>query len=110
MITEQDLDAAIAECLGKRDPDASTCIKLAAFYTIKEELYPREKAINRDFSFAAAPTFSGDPVIRSDGDGEFLRAVDGKKISDVLPVINELMQTIAALHPRLYDGVLRRLE
>ena len=111
MITKQDLDAAIAECLGKRDPDASTCIKLAAFYTIKEELYPRERDISlrendfslkeRDFSFSAA-------VIRSTGDSEFLKAVDGKSIDDVLPVIDDLMQTIAVLYPRLYAGVINR--
>ena len=40
MITEKDLQEAIAECQGERSPNASTCIKLAAFYTIKEHLYP----------------------------------------------------------------------
>ncbi len=41
MITEHDLQEAIAECQGKRNPDANTCIKLAAFYTIKEHLFPK---------------------------------------------------------------------
>ena len=40
MITEQDLQEAIAECQGERHPNANTCMKLAAFYTIKNELYP----------------------------------------------------------------------
>ena len=35
MITEMDLQEAIAECQGKRNPNADTCIKLAAFYIIK---------------------------------------------------------------------------
>ena len=30
MITEHDLKEAIAECEGNRNPDARTCIKLAA--------------------------------------------------------------------------------
>ena len=43
MITEKDLRAAIAECQGARNPNASTCIKLAAFYTILNNLYPEQK-------------------------------------------------------------------
>ena len=39
MITEKDLQEAIAECKGKRNPDSSTCIKLAAFLIIQEHLY-----------------------------------------------------------------------
>ena len=36
MITEQDLLEAIAECQGQRNPNANTCIKLAAYYIILE--------------------------------------------------------------------------
>ena len=39
MITEKDLQEAIAECQGERNPNANTCIKLAAFYTIRNELF-----------------------------------------------------------------------
>ena len=43
MITEQDLREAIAECQGQRNPNANTCIKLAAFLTIQRELYGKEQ-------------------------------------------------------------------
>ena len=43
MITEKDLQEAIAECIGQRNPNANTAIKLAAFYTIKRELYGEDK-------------------------------------------------------------------
>ena len=43
MFYEKDLNEAIAECQGKRNPDANTCIKLAAYLTIKNALYPEEK-------------------------------------------------------------------
>ena len=43
MITEKDLQEAIAECQGQRNPTTSTCIKLAAFYTIRRELFGEEK-------------------------------------------------------------------
>ena len=60
MITEQDLAAAIAECQGKRNPDAATCIKLAAFYTIRDAMFPEntEKIVSgtqERYSYAPAP-------------------------------------------------------
>jgi hypothetical protein len=39
VIRIEDLDTAIAECQGRRNPDAKTCIMLAAFYTIKREMF-----------------------------------------------------------------------
>ena len=38
MITVDELKAAIAEMQGERNPNAQTCIKLAAYYTILNEL------------------------------------------------------------------------
>ena len=60
MITEHDLQAAIAECQGKRNPDASTCIKLAAFYTIRNHLFPetpeKQGPVTQErYSYAPAP-------------------------------------------------------
>ena len=42
MITEKDLQDAIAECQGERKPNANTCIKLAAYFTIYDHLFPKE--------------------------------------------------------------------
>lgn len=110
MITEQDLTAAIAECQGKRNPDASTCIKLAAFYTIKEHLYPSERVGNPDilptYSYAPAPDQNQDNIVVIDSDSEFAKLVDGRKQEEVWPVIDELMSTIKTLYPRLYTAVL----
>ena len=44
MITEKDLQDAIAECQGERKPNANTCIKLAAYFTIYDHLFPKEAA------------------------------------------------------------------
>lgn len=107
MITEHDLDSAIAECNGKRNPDASTCMKLAAYYTIKRELYGEEKeAVPTAYSYAPAPAQN---VIEIDGDSEFARAVDGKYQHEVLPVLDELMSTLKVIQPKLYNAVMDRL-
>lgn len=109
MITERDLIEAISECLGKRDPDANTCIKLAAFYTIKNELFPSEdpQQPERGYSYASGPEDDREKIT-IDSDTEFAHAIDGKRQGDVWPVIDELMETIKAIYPRLYKAVLAR--
>ena len=102
MITKRDLDTAIAECQGKRNPNANTCIMLAAFYTIKREMFGEEQ---HDYSYAPAPV---EDVIDFDGDSEFARAIDGKQQKNVLPVLDELMETLAVLQPRLYNAVMEK--
>ena len=104
MITKKDLDSAIAECQGKRNPDARTCIMLAAFLTIKRELFVEEK--DDGYSFAPAPVRN---MIEIDSDSEFARAIDGRDQSEIMPVMDELMDTIRIIQPRLYDAVMLKL-
>lgn len=107
MITRSDLDSAIAECQGKRNPDAKTCIMLAAFFTIRREMFGEEKeAISPSYSFAPAPNRN---VIEVDSDSELARAINGKDLEDVFPVFDELMGTLQILYPRLYSAVMMKL-
>ena len=106
MITESDLNTAIAECQGKRNPDAKTCMMLAAFYTIKREMFGEEKhAESPSYSYAPAPV----AVIEADGNSDFARAIDGKEQEEVIPVLDELMQTLSVIQPKLYDAVMTKL-
>ena len=105
MITEKDLQEAIAECQGQRNPNANTCIKLAAFYTIKRAMFGEEKEAEH-YSFAPAPYQS---TIEINSDSEFARAIDGRDQKDVWKVLDEMMDTIQMIHPRLYDAVMTRL-
>lgn len=112
MITEQDLTAAIAECQGKRNPDASTCIKLAAFYTIKSHLFPEtpEKlGYGAQEGYAYAPAPEVDLTLDVDGKSEFTEAVRGRKLEDVWPIIDELMLTLQVIQPRLYNAVMAKV-
>ena len=105
MITEQDLQAAIAECQGQRNPNASTCIKLAAYLTIQEHLYG-EQELPR-YSYASEPLKE---EIDYFSDSEFGKIVNGRHTDEIMPVIDELMETVKILNPRLYAGVLRKLQ
>ena len=108
MITEKDLQEAIAECQGQRNPNASTCIKLAAFYTKRREMFGEEKdAVFPGYSFQPAAT--ADTLIRNDSDSEFARAIDGRNQDEIWPLMDEMMDTIHAIHPRLYNAVMDRL-
>ena len=108
MITRNDLEAAIAECQGKRDPDAKTCMMLAAFYTIRREMYGEEKDI-REYSYAPAPPSSVRNTIEIDSNSEFAKVVNGMDQNEILPVIDELMETLNVIQPRLYDAVMDKL-
>ena len=107
MITQQDLKQAISECQGVRNPNASTCIKLAAFLTIQRELYGEDKEDVQlpDYSFAPAP----EGIIIADSDTEFARIIDGRNQSEIIPVIDELMSTLQIIQPRLYNAVLNKI-
>lgn len=107
MITKSDLDAAIAECQGKRDPDASTCIKLAAYYTIKEAMYPSDPIEPPAYSYAHVPDVSGEIII--DSGSEFAEIINGRMQDEVWPVIDELMTALKTIYPRLYNAVLAKL-
>ena len=101
------MQEAIAECQGKRDPDASTCIKLAAFYTIRREMFgAQEKAIP---SYSFAPGQADDGSVIYAGDSEFAEKVNGRRQEDVWPIMDELMDAVRVLYPKLYYTVLDKL-
>lgn len=101
MITEKDLQEAIAECQGERNPNANTCIKLSAYYTILNQM--RKEPIEQ-FSYASNP----ETIVKT-SDTEFMRAIDGMPIDEVIQIIDELMTTLSVINPRLYRGVMNKL-
>lgn len=108
MITEQDLAEAIAECQGVRNPDSSTCIKLAAFYTIKNELFGNtEKFSAPSYSFAAPP---GDSMVSYDSGSEFSGVIQGRKVNDVFTSVDRMMRELKALQPKMYYAILDEIE
>ena len=96
MITENDLLQAIAECQGERNPNANTCVKLAAFLTIYEHLYGNHESYTAEQP-SAVSTMSG-------------KYFSGRPIEEVIPVMEELMDAVSCMNPRLYAATMRRLE
>jgi hypothetical protein len=109
MITEQALQEAIAECHGERNPNANTCMKLAAYYTIRDHLEAQGNApVLPGRSYAPEPPQP--ETIQWEGDSEFARTIRGLPVSYIMPIMDELMEAVQVLQPRLYNGVIRKLE
>lgn len=118
MITKKDLQEAIAECEGERRPNASTCMKLAAFYVIRNELYPdysgdTTKMVDQPtgYSFAPPPEQVEKPTIDYSSDTEFGRLIAGKDPEKIWPVVDELVsEAVRVFNPRLYEAFLLKLK
>lgn len=112
MITIPDLQAAIAECQGERNPNANTCIKLAAYYTILDHVQEKQEStspVTPAYSFSPEPQRTAETYIDYNSGTEFSAEIDGLESSKVWPVMDELMDVLQATQPRLYRGVLNQI-
>lgn len=106
MITEHELLEAIAECQGQRNPNSSTCIKLASFYTILDHMTEKPSYSEMpNYSFASET----ENTITYQSGTEFADAVHGRNVDEIMSVVDELMSTLSVINPSLYAGVMRRL-
>ena len=105
MITLDDLEAAIAECEGERNPNANTCIKLAAYYTILNEKQGKPPV----YSYSAEPVSPVKEMVDYYSETDFGQAVEGKDTAYILGLIDDLMTILQAVQPQLYNGVMREL-
>ena len=102
MIREEDLNAAIAECLGVRNPNANTAIKLASFYTILDHM-------KKDLPVDRSGGYSYDAPQGYTSESDFGKIINSLEYSKVMRVIDELMETLRIMHPQLYNAVMRKL-
>ena len=49
-------------------------------------------------------------VIFYDGESDFAKIVNGRKTADIMRVLDELMSTLMAMQPRLYNMVMDMLQ
>lgn len=77
--------------------------KLATFYSLYDHLYVEKEPMNRIESVREV-------TIDRYGDSEFLEAITDKNPEDIWMVMDELMSTLQALNPRLYQATLDRIK
>ena len=101
MIREEDLLDAIAECQGEKNPNANTCMKLAAYHIILDHLRNETPQYSQ----------SGPPSeVTYNSGSEFSDIIIGRDLNDILPVIDELLDTVQVLIPKLYYATLDKLK
>lgn len=107
MIRREDLLEAIKECEGARNPTSTTCIKLAAYYTILNQMQDAPAKTQLEtmprYSMAASPEI---PFSSS----EFSKLVEAKGIEKAFPILDEAMLALCVCNERMYKGIIRQLE
>lgn len=102
MLTQSELtDAIDVLCNGKHS--VQNVEKLAAIYTVRDHLYPAEP-IERGYSAT-----NNNEQVGLYGQSEFLTAISRKNPVDAWLLMDELMQTLYAINPRLYESVMRKI-
>lgn len=102
MLTESDLVCKIAEFRSRETLSETDCVKLAAFLTIRDFLYPAQ-----EYSFSPGENPS---AVMFDSESEFFSIANGMELDRVWKVVEELVETLKVINPRLYAGVLRKLQ
>lgn len=100
MVTERELREAIREC-ESAPASLQSLEKLAVFYTI----YDKNFVNNAESSEKPTKSIDVQPI----SDSEFMRLIVGKDWTYLLVILDELMDTVKILQPRLYDAVMRKL-
>lgn len=118
MIDEKEIRETIALCLGNPNPQSKDAILLAACYII--QAYQSKSGIFGNleqlpgYSFAPPPTetpqtTAAPETIGEYGSSEFLQAVAGKDPATYWGVIDELMDDLSVINPRVYASVMRKI-
>lgn len=100
MFTKAELLDAIDE-LEESPGTYQDCEKLATFYSLYDHLYgskrPQVETVRQT-------------IINEYGDSEFYKAVAGAEAEQVFGILDELMQSVKLLQPRLYDATIAELK
>ena len=107
MLSEHDLLSEIDKYNAKADLTPNECIRLAAFYTILNCQYPIEQQAPQSMSMA-----NEEPVekpIHVDGNSDFFVAIDGRNSTEMWKLMDELMDAISVVNPKLYESVMRKI-
>jgi len=77
--------------------------KLATFYLLYDHLFVRKEPVQYSETVKEV-------TINRYGDSEFLQTITGMKAEEVWPIMDELMLTLRALQPKLYQATIDKLK
>lgn len=118
MLELREIEQEIAELEHKRNHSASDCVCLAALYSIrdhhKDNVDYEPARMQIPIYSQAAYSMDEQPVISAkveiSGNSEFLRSVAGKDTTAAWEIMDELMDNLKLVNPRVHDSVIRKIQ
>ena len=104
MLDIREIEWAISQ-LEQQESSWASCARLADLYTVRDQLTGGKTSM--------APQNAQLPECQplgQDGQSDFIQAVSGKPAQQAWAVMDELMQTLQAIQPRVYASVMRKVQ
>lgn len=115
MITEKEVAQAIEQCM--QEPVTGNKRAVLADLIIIQDYLFGEPTLAQEIpqptpmqSYSAPPIEQVEKYIETTGDSEFLRAVDGRKADKVWKLMDELVEAVKILHPRMYTTFIDKVQ
>ena len=115
MITEKEVEQAIQECM--REPvTGNKRAALAQLFVIHDHLFGEPMQVQETQQPMPMQSYSSPPMeqveiyVETNGDSEFLKAVDGRKAERVWKLMDELVEAVKILHPRMYTTFIDKVQ
>lgn len=115
MITEKEVAQAIEECMQEPVTGNKRAV-LADLIIIQDYLFGEPVKVQEVPRPMPAQSYSAPPIkqvetyIETNGDSEFLKAVDGRKADKVWKLMDELVEAVKILHPRMYTTFIDKVQ
>ena len=106
MYTDAEITAAIEELESCNKHTIQNVAKLAALYTVRNNMQGSELPL---FGYSK-DTEQKEDCVGLYGDTEFLRKIHGKDCKEAWLIMNDAMDCVNMLNPRLYNNIMNKLE
>lgn len=106
MFTRAELEDAVNQLMDGHH-SIQNCEKLAAIYTVLDHL---EQPKQLDYGYSYDNKVEAETVIGNYGDSRFLQRIIGKPTADVWHLIDELVDALRVLNPRLINNFFSKLD
>lgn len=112
MIQIEEIDRAIKEHESGANTYAN-CERLAWLYIIRDHMkdgHQDKPAEHREHTEEPYNPNTPSDHIKNDGNSDFLKAINGKDTKKVTLVMDELMEALQIIQPRMYEAVLIKIK
>lgn len=114
MLDRKEIDMEIAR-LEYEESSYPAYSKLADLYTIRNQMdreknkeFPASSAYVEAYS-AASSSAEQSMTVGWNGDSDFLRTLEGRNSAAAWAIMDDLMDTLHTVNPRVYEGVMRKI-